>query len=309
MENKNNFEDEIDFKNVAKTPLRWFGIVFPLFLVLIIAVGVYYVYNLQAMTLNSITPLPQDTTAIQTDIQMAKGMNVAGINLQQAAKPDDAKLAKGKELFLANCSSCHGNEGDGNGTAGQALNPKPRNFHAKDGWTNGRKFSDMYKTLQEGIMSRGMAAYEYMPPDDRIAVIHYIRTFQNDFPAVTPEELQQLDQQYNLTKGSNTAPQIPVKLASQKLEKEAESNMDKFKQVLSIVEQSSNPSAQLLNELGLEKERLLYTLVETDNWKTDRTKFVEAISSTIYNGGNESRLLSMTQEELGALQSYLASIY
>lgn len=309
MDNKNNFEDEIDFKSVIKTPARWFGVVFPLFLILIIAVGSYYVYNLKAIALNSITPLPQDSTAIQDDIKMAKGSNIAGINLLQAAKPDDAKISKGKELYLANCSSCHGNEGNGNGPAGQALNPKPRNFHIKDGWTNGRKFSDMYKTLQEGILDRGMAAYEYMPPEDRIAIIHFMRTFENDFPAPTDQELQEMDQKYNLTQGSNTAPQIPVKLASQKLGKEAKTNLDKLNQVLSAIGQSSDPSAKLLNNMGPAKERILYSLIDSDNWKTDRTKFLEAITSSVYNGGSDSRLLKMPQDELAALQNYLASIY
>jgi cbb3-type cytochrome c oxidase subunit III len=36
--------------------------------------------------------------------------------------------AKGKEVFTANCASCHGPEGKGDGPAGAALNPKPADF-------------------------------------------------------------------------------------------------------------------------------------------------------------------------------------
>jgi mono/diheme cytochrome c family protein len=47
--------------------------------------------------------------------------------------PDD--LAKGKELFNANCAPCHGTNGAGNGPAAASLNPKPADFqspiHAK----------------------------------------------------------------------------------------------------------------------------------------------------------------------------------
>ena len=44
-------------------------------------------------------------------------------------------LAKGKELFNANCAPCHGANGNGNGPAASSLNPKPADFmtpiHAK----------------------------------------------------------------------------------------------------------------------------------------------------------------------------------
>lgn len=45
------------------------------------------------------------------------------------ATPDN--IAKGKELFTgkATCFTCHGNEGRGDGPAGAALDPSPRNFH------------------------------------------------------------------------------------------------------------------------------------------------------------------------------------
>jgi mono/diheme cytochrome c family protein len=47
--------------------------------------------------------------------------------------PDN--LAKGKELFNANCAPCHGTTGAGDGPAAASLNPKPADFqtpiHAK----------------------------------------------------------------------------------------------------------------------------------------------------------------------------------
>ncbi|MBK8946793.1 MAG: cytochrome c [Ignavibacteriae bacterium] len=58
-------------------------------------------------------------------------------------------VEKGNTLYQTNCASCHGADGNGDGVAAAALNPKPRNFHQKDGWTNGREFSKLFNTLQK----------------------------------------------------------------------------------------------------------------------------------------------------------------
>lgn len=41
---------------------------------------------------------------------------------------DAADAAKGRALFDANCASCHGATGKGDGTAGAGLNPPPADF-------------------------------------------------------------------------------------------------------------------------------------------------------------------------------------
>lgn len=40
-------------------------------------------------------------------------------------KVDQASLERGKKLFEANCASCHGAQGRGDGPAGRALKPRP----------------------------------------------------------------------------------------------------------------------------------------------------------------------------------------
>lgn len=43
-------------------------------------------------------------------------------------KATPASIARGKKLYAANCASCHGEKGAGDGPAGAALNPKPANL-------------------------------------------------------------------------------------------------------------------------------------------------------------------------------------
>jgi len=56
-------------------------------------------------------------------------------SLRSPLPPSPDNLAKGKELFNANCAPCHGTNGAGNGPAASSLNPKPADFvtpiHAK----------------------------------------------------------------------------------------------------------------------------------------------------------------------------------
>lgn len=42
-------------------------------------------------------------------------------------------IARGRELFEANCVSCHGTRAEGDGSAGQALKPPPANLRAMAG--------------------------------------------------------------------------------------------------------------------------------------------------------------------------------
>ncbi|NDF14779.1 hypothetical protein EB061_05600, partial [bacterium] len=60
-------------------------------------------------------------------------------------------VAHGKELFAAQCVTCHGAGGAGDGVAAAGLNPKPRNFTVAEGWKNGRKPSQIYTTLTKGL--------------------------------------------------------------------------------------------------------------------------------------------------------------
>ena len=43
----------------------------------------------------------------------------------------EVSLAVGDAVFQTRCVMCHGPNGNGDGPAGQALNPRPRNFHDK----------------------------------------------------------------------------------------------------------------------------------------------------------------------------------
>ncbi len=78
-----------------------------------------------------------------------------------ARAAETGNAAKGKEIFAKSCGTCHGNTGKGDGPAGAALNPKPKDLSDK---TYVSKLDDTYLT---NIIGKGGAAVgksPLMPP-------------------------------------------------------------------------------------------------------------------------------------------------
>lgn len=84
--------------------------------------------------------------------------------------------AKGKAVFAANCAMCHGDAGKGDGAAGAALTPKPRNFTDKAIMSK-KTDDELFKVVTKGSPNTGMAPYEKMlSEDDRWNAVAFIRT-------------------------------------------------------------------------------------------------------------------------------------
>lgn len=98
-------------------------------------------------------------------------------------KLDDATLAKGGEIFRANCMQCHGLTGDGNGPGGRYLFPMPRDYRqglfkfvTTEPNPNGTKPSrqDLYNTIYRGLPGSGMITFSGLSKDQIDAVISYV---------------------------------------------------------------------------------------------------------------------------------------
>lgn len=197
-----------------KNYLKFYGVFYILILAFIVTLGYTYTSNINKITENKVTPptLNKDTVTQPDDLPYIKSSVTGPIDVNKFAVSTPELIEKGKTVYNTQCASCHGTEGKGDGIAGANLNPKPRNFHTLEGWTNGPEFNMIYKTLQQGIVENGMASYSNLPPDERFALIHFIRTLAK-YPDIKPEELLELDKTYSLSAGLKTPNQIPVKAA------------------------------------------------------------------------------------------------
>lgn len=85
----------------------------------------------------------------------------------------------GAKVFKTNCAMCHGDTGHGDGAAGAALNPKPRNL-VEGKWTQGEGVIAHFKVLQTGIKGSSMASYSHFKPADRWALVMFIDSITNN---------------------------------------------------------------------------------------------------------------------------------
>ncbi len=112
------------------------------------------------------------------DPQVATTQNVAAVDVSKIAEPwvaNEDMVKHGQKLFSQNCTMCHGEKGLGDGPAGQALNPKPRNL-VEGPWKKGGGYIGLYTVLSEGIAGSSMASYAHFKPVDRWALVQFINS-------------------------------------------------------------------------------------------------------------------------------------
>lgn len=118
---------------------------------------------------------PSELAPVKEDI-------LAGFNIDDVKEPwvsSEKMIAYGNKVFETNCSTCHGKEGKGDGVAGAALNPKPRNF-VEGKWTQGEGMTSHFKAISNGIAGSAMAPYGHMKAGDRWALVHWIESVTNN---------------------------------------------------------------------------------------------------------------------------------
>lgn len=225
MGNKRKIESEVDFKSLLKNPIRLFGLVYIYFFVIAFAIGIYFVKSMDEISFNTVPGTSLDTLNIVREIETKVGGIKPAMDLNLITNPTSDLIATGKTKYEVTCGSCHGTDGKGDGVAAVALNPKPRNFHLVDGWTNGRTFYDIYKSVNDGVPGTGMTAYEFLSPEDRVAIIQYIRTMV-EYPEVTIADNDKLDETYKLSAGVIDPNHIPIQKSITLLADENKKNID-----------------------------------------------------------------------------------
>ena len=310
MDNKPDLKAEIDFKDLLRKPHKLFGYSYIYFVLLVGGLGYLYITNLTLIGKNSVSPLVlSDSSAFVKDIPFQSPMILPPVDVMKVSMETPELLAKGKELFKANCTSCHGDAGEGNGPTAVTLNPKPRNFHSLAGWTNGSKISQIYKTLQEGIVRNGMASYSYLPPADRFALIHYVRSLSADQPVDSPQDLTALETTYQLSKGSNVSGQIPIKKAAEFIVAETGPSVATMRELAgSKYDRTGTGGEALFERLSVNKERALTAFVLHGTSISNVEQFIHAVTSDPVQVGFRAEVVRLSQGQWASVFQFLSGM-
>jgi high-affinity iron transporter len=105
-----------------------------------------------------------------------------GITLDEVPT-ERPSLARGREVYQANCASCHGASGRGDGPVAPALSPRPSDL-ANPAALLASSPLDFYRRITVGTAGTAMAPYEHMlSSEDRWAVALYTSTLRLPRPS------------------------------------------------------------------------------------------------------------------------------
>ncbi len=303
------FEKSIKQKieEAKKNPVTILSLAYPYLLVIGLLIGLLYVGKFNTIARKEVPPQLPDTT-VQEDLQVKPAQVIPPVDVMKMKNPSPELIAKGKDLFSANCSSCHGSDGKGDGPASAGLNPPPRNYTSNEGWKNGRTTSDIYKTLQEGIPGSAMASYSYMNPEDLFALASYIRAeFIKNPPENTDSDLMMLDMTYNLSAGKKVPAQIPVSAAEDLIIKE---NASKYQKIIntinSINNDNNNPGAKLFEDITSNKMRALAILSNSNDWRKNEQTFITLVVNEVHQDGFNGKVFDLNGDQWDMLYKYLS---
>jgi mono/diheme cytochrome c family protein len=305
--NKNIIKDKIE--DLKQHPVKILVLLYPYILIIGVLIGYAYLSNISNIGRNSVPLTFLDTTSVQVeDLPLIQPNVIPKTDVMALSQPSDELVAKGKTIFSTTCVSCHGADGKGDGVAGAALNPKPRNFTSTSGWINGSKISGIFKTLSEGIPGSAMVAFDTFTPEEKIALAQYIRkTFVPNPPTDTKDELTTLSQTYKLTEGAQNPGQVPISAAMALVIQDGHT---KYEKVISVLKQikndSNNNGAEIFDKVTDNKIKALTALSSTDEWKKNEQVFVDLIVNEFSDAGFNYNVHSLSSSDWDTFYGYMS---
>jgi mono/diheme cytochrome c family protein len=234
-----------------------------------------------------------------TEFPPQKGVVIPPVDPKTLIGATPELLSKGKTLFEANCASCHGSSGRGDGPAASTMKPRPRNLASSGGWINGYGLPGVFKTLSEGIRGTSMAPFDYLSKKDRMAMAHYVQSLSSFEKQENPQAIAALSNELG-SAGEKIPNKIPVGMAMGKLEGEFAGAPS-----LAVDAKDSSPGAQILRRMIVDPSRAAQTLAQTQFWRTSVRDLASAILLDLPGNGFSVSAATLSPSEWQLFHSEL----
>jgi mono/diheme cytochrome c family protein len=303
----NNYKNKFD--EIKQNHGMLFGLFYPYILVIILAIGIYYLANEANVAQQEIPPLTAQPVMI-ADLTIQQPKVIPPVDINQISVPTPELIAKGSEIYKTTCTSCHGDVGTGTGLASVGLNPAPRNFTKHEGWINGETIAGIYTSLEEGTPNSSMIAYDFLTPEEKFSLAHYIRSeFIIDPPVDDETDLAGLDKLYNLSAGMKVAGQMSIESAMQLI---VEKHAIKFDKISAAVEDvNENPgskTSQLILAVTDDLQLALSALENSNKWRGSEDLFIKFLTANVNQNGFNGKIFNLSSDEWNTLYNYLNNI-
>jgi mono/diheme cytochrome c family protein len=101
-----------------------------------------------------------------------------GATMKNPVKPEPASTAAGKTVYDAQCASCHGTTGKGDGKMAAMMNPPKPSDLTDATWKHGGTDGEIFAVIRDGSKGTAMRGYgSRLKPDEMWNVVNYVRTF------------------------------------------------------------------------------------------------------------------------------------
>lgn len=123
---------------------------------------------------------------------------------------DAENIAKGKDLFMDNCSACHGRQGQGQ--VGPNL--------TDDYWVHGGSIKDIFKTIKYGYPDKGMKSWkEEIGPAQIASIASFIKSIHGTNPAGAKAQQGELYVEQTAATDSTSIKTDPLQVKADTLKK------------------------------------------------------------------------------------------
>jgi hypothetical protein len=151
-----------------------------------------------------------------------------------------------------------------------------------------------------------MPSYDILPPEEKLAVISYVRTLMTNAPMDTDADIAMLDKTYQLTKGIEQPGQIPVDRAAAIITDVYLPTAQKVKTKLELLSaDTDNAGFYLFTRVSSSPEQALLTVAENLPCLSSPGALRNFIQKGVGRNGFNASFNLLSDADLSNLFSYL----